>query len=60
MNKIISYFSEVKTETKKVSWPSREDAIRYTLIVIGASAVVAVFLGSLDLIFTKIVDKILL
>ncbi len=35
----------------KVKWPAKNQTINYTLVVIGASAVVAVFLGVLDYIF---------
>jgi len=35
----------------KVNWPSKNTTINYTLVVIGASAAVAVFLGALDYFF---------
>ncbi len=58
--KIIVFLKEVKTEMKKVNWPTRQETIRYTLIVIGVSVVVAAFLGSLDLIFTFLLNKFVL
>ena len=45
-------------EIKKVNWPTRQETVRYTLIVIVVSFVVAVFLGGLDLLFTMILDKL--
>ncbi len=48
MNKIVLFFKEVKSELWKVVWPSRRDAIRYTLTVIVFSLVVAVILGAAD------------
>lgn len=54
MNKIkksIFFLQEVKTEIKKVSWPTRKETIRYTLIVIGISIVLALYLGFFDFIF---------
>ena len=45
---------------KKVNWPSREETIRFTLIVLGASAVVAAFLGSLDFIFSDLLSCFIL
>lgn len=36
---------------KKVSWPTKKETYNYTLLVIGLSLGVAVFLGLLDLVF---------
>lgn len=58
--KIINYFKEVKTETKKVNWPTKKEATKYTLIVIAVIVVVSVFLGFFDIIFTLILDKFIL
>ncbi len=58
--KLISFLKEVKLEVKKVNWPTREETIRYTLIVIGISTGVALFLGGLDFILTLFLNKIIL
>jgi len=47
-NPLISYIKESKEELKKVTWPSRQQVIRDTLVVIGISAVIAVFFGAID------------
>ncbi len=47
-NFIVKYFRESYEELKKVSWPSRKDTLRDTLVVIGVSVVVALFLGVID------------
>ena len=54
--KITDYFRSARAEMTKVSWPSREQTIRYSALVIGISVVVAVFFASLDLGLTKAVD----
>ena len=59
-NKIVDYFKGVRTEVKKVSWPKRDVIFKYTVMVIGASLSVAVFLGGLDWLFGKITEKIIL
>ena len=59
-SKIITFLKEVKLEMKKVNWPTRENVIRYTLIVIAGSLVVAIFLGGLDFGFTSILNKFVL
>lgn len=55
--KINNFFKEVISEIKKVNWPTKKETIRYTLIVIGVSTVVAIFLGGLDFFFTTILNK---
>ena len=47
-------------EIKKVNWPTRQQTVRYTVIVLMVSLVVAVFLGGLDLLFALLLDKFIL
>ncbi len=60
LNKIITFLKEVRLEMKKVNWPTRKETVRYTLIVIGVSVVVSMFLGGLDFAFTTILNKFIL
>ncbi len=53
---IRSYIKEVRFELKKVTWPGRKETLRYTLIVIGMSLTVAVFLGGLDFVFKYVLE----
>jgi preprotein translocase subunit SecE len=55
VGKIVTFLKEAKAELLKVNWPSRTQARNYTLIVIGISVAVAIFLGSLDYIFEYII-----
>jgi len=59
-SKITTFLKEVRLEMKKVNWPTRQETLRYTLIVIGVSIVVAVFLGGIDFIFTTFLNKFIL
>ncbi|KKQ67805.1 MAG: preprotein translocase subunit SecE [Candidatus Nealsonbacteria bacterium RIFCSPLOWO2_12_FULL_39_31] len=59
-NKIVDFFKEVGLEIKKVNWPSRQETIKYTLIVIGVSLAVALFLGGLDIVFQYLLNSFLL
>ncbi len=47
-NPLIKYFIEAKAELKKVVWPTRKETIQYTLVVIGVSLGVALFLSAVD------------
>ncbi len=58
--KIITFLKEVKIELKKVNWPTKQETIKYTLIVIGTSLAVGIFLGGLDFIFTWMISKFII
>ena len=53
---IINFLKETKVELKKVNWPSKPELIKYTIMVIGMSLGVAVFLGGLDFGFSKLLS----
>ena len=57
--KIKEYLKETRAEFKHVNWPTRKQAIMYTIIVIIISVFIAYFLGLFDFIFSKILGKIL-
>lgn len=59
MQKIIVFLQEARGELAKVSWPTRQDIIRNTIIVIAVSGVVAVFLGGLDYLFSLAIKGVL-
>ena len=59
INKFIEYIKESKIELKKVIWPSKKDVTRHTLIVIGVSLGVALFLGIFDYVFFIILEKVI-
>lgn len=54
-NKVKEFFREVKVEIKKVVYPSKDELIGSTWVVIVAVIVVSVFLGVVDLGLSKLV-----
>lgn len=54
----VSFLRETRDELKKVVWPSRQEVLRLTLVVITISLVVGLFLGGLDFVFVKIIETI--
>lgn len=52
MPNIFNFLNEVKEELVKVTWPSREQTIRYTVLVVLVTVAVGLFLGGLDYILT--------
>ncbi len=59
IDKIIVFLKEVRLEAKKVNWPTRQQALRYTLVVVGVSLAVAIFLGGIDFLFTLLLNKVI-
>ena len=53
------FVRQVKQEISKITWPSRGDAMRGTIIVIAASVVLAAFLVCVDSVFAWVVGKII-
>lgn len=55
----IGYLKESKAEFEKVIWPSRQETVRLTIVVLAISLVVGAYISGLDAIFTIIVEKFL-
>lgn len=58
-NRIKGFFKEVKIEVKKVVYPSKDELIGSTWVVIIAVVVVSLFLGVVDLGLSKLVSRLL-
>ncbi|MEK7186018.1 MAG: preprotein translocase subunit SecE [Patescibacteria group bacterium] len=55
----VTFLQEVQEELKKVVWPTREEVIRLTIVVLFVSVVVGLFLGGLDAILVKLFEVFL-
>ena len=60
LNKFISFLQESKLELSRVNWPSRQETLQLTMVVVVISLLFALFLGFLDFIFTYLLEVILL
>jgi preprotein translocase subunit SecE len=58
-NAVVRYLKETRAELRKVSWPSREEALNLTAIVMAVTTAMAVFLGLVDFIFSKLFGLII-
>ena len=59
MRPLIEYFNASRVELAKVAWPNRRTTMRLTILVIVFSLVFAAFLGALDLLFSTLVQKVI-
>ena len=52
-NAIIRYFRETWFELRKVSWPTRREAVNLTVVVIVVTTVLSLILGVMDWVFSS-------
>lgn len=50
------FLLEVKAELLKVTWPTKQQVIRLTGVVVAISLLVGLYIGALDFIFTKLME----
>lgn len=48
------FVREVLAELKKVTWPTRQETVKLTVVVVIISVLVGAFVGGLDLVFLKL------
>jgi preprotein translocase subunit SecE len=56
-SKLINFLKEVKMEIRKINWPDRNKTIKYTMVVLGITLIIAIYLGGLDFLFTFLLEK---
>jgi len=52
--RITEYIKGTRAEMNHVNWPSREQTIRYTIMVVAVSIATAILLGASDFVFSKL------
>jgi preprotein translocase SecE subunit len=56
METFINYLKDTFAEMKHVSWPTQQQVIVYTALVVGVSAIVAIVVSMLDFGFSHGLD----
>lgn len=51
-----AFVSGIFEELKKVTWPTRRETIRLTLVVIIISLIIGAYIGIIDILFTKVLE----
>ncbi|HEY4706741.1 MAG TPA: preprotein translocase subunit SecE [Thermodesulfobacteriota bacterium] len=59
LDKAKVFYNEAKQELKKVTWPTKQQSMTSTWVVLAVTFVLAIFLGLVDLVFSKLVGLIL-
>lgn len=58
-NKVAKYFKDLRSEFKKVVWPSKKKVINNTSVVLGSIVIMGIFVGLLDTGLFKLLQLIL-
>jgi preprotein translocase subunit SecE len=54
----VQFFTEVRTELRKVVWPTRQQTVKLTALVIGVSARLGLYLSLLDILATEFLKSV--
>jgi len=58
MDKIKEFLKDVRKEMKKVSWPSQQELIDYTIVVVVFTILLAVFIFLIDHVYSTVLEAI--
>jgi preprotein translocase subunit SecE len=58
-NALVRYFKDTRAEVAKVTWPTREEGIRLTTVVLVVTTVSAIALFAIDSFFSLIIALLL-
>jgi len=59
IQRALKFLREVRTEISKVTWPTRDELLSSTFIVIAFSVAFSLFVGAFDLLFSFIIRQVL-
>jgi len=54
-----SYVRESQAEVNKVTWPTRDQTINLTIVVLAVCLVIGIFLGIVDYVFQYMVQQLI-
>lgn len=57
-NKVVEYLREVRSEMKKVQWPTRRETVVFTAVVIVSVLLVGIILWAMDLVLGAVLRLI--
>jgi preprotein translocase subunit SecE len=56
IEKVTKYFNDTIQELHKVAWPSKDELIGSTIVVVVMSLLVSIFIGVVDQVLNKLVN----
>ena len=59
VGRVKEFTQDVLAEFRKVTWPSRQELVNSTIVVIVVTVVLALFLGAVDIVLARAVEWVL-
>jgi preprotein translocase subunit SecE len=59
MTRFVKYVRATIAELRQVSWPAQRQSITYTVLVILISAIVALYVGAFDYVFSQGINALI-
>ena len=53
------FVTEAAAELRRVTWPTRQETVRLTIMVVAVAGAVGIFLGIIDVAFSRMFDVLL-
>ena len=53
-----NFATEVVEELKRVTWPTKKETVRLTLVVVGISLIIGLYVGIIDIFLAKCLELI--
>ncbi len=58
-NKVTKFFREAKQELAKVTWPSKDELLGSTMVVIVMTFILAAYIGAVDFVLSALIRIII-
>lgn len=58
-NALVRYFKDTRAEVAKVTWPTREEGLRLTYVVLTVTTISAIVLFGVDSLFSLVIALLL-
>lgn len=59
MSKVVKYFQDVVSEMKLVSWPTRDEVVAATVLVVVFSIIMALVVFGIDEVISRLIGLVL-
>jgi preprotein translocase subunit SecE len=56
---VVEYIEDTRAEMRKVVWPTREEAMNLTVVVLFVTIIMTIILGGIDFVFAQLLEFVL-
>jgi preprotein translocase subunit SecE len=58
-NAVVAFLRQVRDELNQVTWPTKDQTVRLSTLVIIVTIIIGIYLGTLDYLFTQLMGLII-